>query len=170
MIKRFEPNEAITRYVDALVAACRDLNRDDILPHDTIRSLLGVEPHRDHWQTCVVKLKRRLEVERGISLWPEVGIGYRLLSKDHQLTMLPLARARRAKRQLRLATRSVVALPDSDLSVTQRRLKWGQVEALRTAQQQADTLSDRMAALSRPVADQVAVAAARAHAMAATVG
>lgn len=151
MQKRFSPNEAISRYVDALVRACRGLDRNDILPHATVREILGVEPHCDHWQTCMRKLKRRLEDERGISLWPERGIGYKLLTKDEQVTMLPLARARRARRQLHLARRSVESLPDRGLSIHQMRLKQGQLESLRLGQRQMAAHVRRMDALFRPI-------------------
>lgn len=126
----FEANEALTRYVEALFGAAAKLERGDFLTHETITKILEVPPHQGHWQHCIERLKARMELEREISLLSEKGLGYRLLTIDEQLTKLPMLRMKRAKKQLKKAKASVEALADESLSVHQRHVKAGQLEAM----------------------------------------
>ena len=151
MERRIEANETITRYVDALFEACRPLERNEVLTHEVIREILEVEPREGHWDYCIIKLKRRMEAERGITIWSEYGIGYRLLTKDEQLTFVPRMRFRRARRQYRKAQRSVAALPDRQLTVHQRRVKHAQEEAIRLSMERLADDARRQAILMRPV-------------------
>jgi Tat protein secretion system quality control protein TatD with DNase activity len=147
----FEPNETLTEYVDALFLVCKPLNRGDFLTHEAVTKIVGVQPHKEHYQYCVVRLKRRMEAEREISLWPEVGIGYRLLTKQEQLTMLPQARMRRAKRQIRRAQISIAAISDRHLTVHERRYRAAKAESLAASQRTLIIQSRRLAALSKEI-------------------
>jgi hypothetical protein len=147
----FDPNDTITEYVEALFAACAPLQRREILTHEAIIAILKVRPHEEHWPTCIAKLKRRMESARGITLWPEVGVGYRLLTEAETLTMLPKARLRRANRHIARALRSINSLPDSALGAHLRRLKAGQLDQLRLARRSALAAARRAAVLSKPI-------------------
>lgn len=151
MKRRIEASETITRYVEALFEACRPLERNEVLTHDVIRGVLGDEVDEDTRKYCIIKLKRRMEDERGITIWSEYGIGYRLLTKDEQLTLVPRVRLRRARRQYRKAQRSVAALPDRQLTVHQRRVKHGQEEALRQSMERMAEDARRQVAFMRPL-------------------
>ena len=165
----FERNEVITEMVDRLYRECSRLDRGDYLTHDIIRAIVGVEPHETPWPTVMKRLRRRLERERGIATWPEPTVGYKLLTCQEQIEMLPAKRAARADRQYRRAVRSVAACPINKLSLHQRRLQAAQLETMRRAAKEARAYRRLQAKLVRATAKvpRAAVQAARPEALAA---
>jgi hypothetical protein len=129
----FESSEVIDRMVERLWERVGSLRRGDTLLHAVVEDVLGVPPHTGHWPQCMKRLRRRLEHELGIAMWPVVGIGYKLLTVGEQLNMLPRERLRRAARQERRARRSVEAIPADQLTPHQRRAQVAQCHALRAA-------------------------------------
>ena len=146
----FERNENLTELVEALYAACEPLRRGDTIGHDQIARILKVAPHEGHWQTCIAKLKRRMEDERGITLWSEHEVGYRLLKLDEQLAVAPRKRLRRAIRQINRGLKHAASAPDAGLTPHQRRLKAAQVELMKAARREAMSQHRRQSALLKP--------------------
>jgi hypothetical protein len=118
----YESKEEITVAADAVYALARKLDRGDILTHQAITRVLHLAPHQGRWDHIVNKVRKRLEGERGIATWPEIGVGYKLLTPPETLE-LPTWRNKRAARQMRRGRKSLQALPDNILSLHQRRSK-----------------------------------------------
>jgi hypothetical protein len=139
----FERNEAIVAMVEKLWLLARPLDRGDVLTHDAIQGALGVGPHEGSWDHVVGKLRARLRKERGIATWPEVGVGYRLCTKEEQLDMIPEERAKKARRQFRRAEADVRALPVKGLSQHQKRLRAEQLKCLKAAREESASQARR---------------------------
>jgi hypothetical protein len=116
----FQPTEEVTRKVDAVYALLAGLSRGQVLGHEAIQEVLGVPPHTGSWSWVMRKARRRLEDEKGVAVWPDYTVGYRLCTVAEQL-QLPGRRLRRAVRQVRRGRRSVEALPFRGLTPHQRR-------------------------------------------------
>ena len=127
----FERRDEIQQMVDGLVALCGPLGRGELLTREAIQVVVGVEPNTAHWKHCVHQARRRLERERGIATWPVVGQGFRLLTVDEQIGLLPRLRRRKAFRQIRRSQQSVTALPAAELSLHQLVARANQLAGLR---------------------------------------
>jgi hypothetical protein len=125
----FSRDKIISDQIAALFDACKSLNRGDILHHEVTQSILGVPPGDERWKYCIAKLKRRMEGDRGITIWSEYGVGYRLLTQDEQIKVGRIRR-RRAKRDLIRGHRSIGVLPIRGLTLHQRRLRNFEMELL----------------------------------------
>lgn len=129
----FETDDAITRATDDLYATCQPLSRGDVLTHDVIEAVLKFKPHTGRWDHIVKKLRNRVRNRRGIEMWPVLGVGYKLLTRDEQLEMVPRKRLIRASRQEKRARKAVEALDDKHLTPHQRRIKAAQLHSLKEA-------------------------------------
>jgi hypothetical protein len=141
----FRRSARVEAMVEALFQVCLRLDRGDTLANETITETLGFGPDRPAWRYCARCLARRVEHERGITLWPDYGVGLRLCTQDEQLNMVPRKRAMKAARQHRRARNSLAALPTDGLTphqlmVRSRRMDQQEQaeakirESLRTAQ------------------------------------
>jgi hypothetical protein len=146
----FQQNPTLTEFVAKLLDACRPLQRGDYLRHEAIIPILRVQPNEGHWPTCIVKLKRQLELTRGITIRCERGVGYRLLTIDEQLTEAPRARLRSSNRQLTKGRGHVACLPSRGLSEHQRHIKVAMLESIQKARTAVTSQVRRNAALCRP--------------------
>lgn len=116
----YEASEALAEMVERLIEAVKPLERGDLLGHDTIGEILGVAPHTLHWQACVNKLKRHMEAERGISLWIEHTVGYKLCTIPEQLELGHIYLVR-ARRRIRRGIKAIAALPQKGLNLHQQK-------------------------------------------------
>jgi hypothetical protein len=132
----FEPTERILTMVDELYTLTVPLNRGDILPHEAISRVCGVDPHARHYQWCLRKLARRLQAERGIAIWNEPKIGYRLLTVADQLNIPSRKRILKAKRQINKLEREVTCLavcpPTEGLTLHQQIVLGHRIEQAQT--------------------------------------
>ena len=108
-------------------------SRGEVVPHDEIEAILGITRHTGRWKTILDRVRARLQREDGIATWPEVGVGYKLLTVREQIEELPGWRLARAARQSRRGLRSVAAIPNTDLTQHQRRVRQAHVDAMRRA-------------------------------------
>lgn len=146
----YQQNPTLTEYVAQLLDACRPLQRGDYLRHEAIIRILKVQPNEGHWELCIRKLKRQLELTRGITIWSERGVGYRLLTVDEQLTFAPRSRLRASNRQLSKGRGHVACLPSRGLREHQRRLKVAMMESIQKARTVVSSQVRRQAAICRP--------------------
>jgi hypothetical protein len=149
----FEAKEYLSELVDRLYALCQPLKRGEVLPHSQIEAVLGVPPHQGHWQHCMNRLRRRMEDERGITLWPEITHGYKLLLPHEQL-QVPVIRTRRALRQVAKGERSLEALPEKGLTAHQRRVRALRLGHAADMQKELRAKVRTMELLARPAATQ----------------
>jgi hypothetical protein len=126
----FPKKPSLQKLMDNLFGYATSLKRGDVMEHDIIITILGVDPHEDYWDYCVGKVRKRLELERGISTWPENGVGYRLCSEDEQLD-IPGRRQLRARRQIRRGLASVEALPIENLTTHQQLGRAMQIDKMK---------------------------------------
>lgn len=146
----FERREDLQIMVDALVALCGPLNRGELLTREAIAGVLGVEPNTGHWGHCVRRARRRVERDRGIATWPVTNHGFRLLTTDEQINLLPRLRRRKAFRQIRRSQRSVAALPAGDLTLHQQVAKANQLAGLRRTEQALRSEIEAAEVMARP--------------------
>ena len=137
----FEQREDLQQMVEALVGLSEPLKRGDLLTREAIQSVLLVEPNTAHWGHCVRRARRRIEHDRGIATWPVVGFGFRLLTENETLTMLPRKRRMKAIRQMRRSWASVAALPLQGLSQHQMIARAAQLASLKKTQ---DAIAEEM--------------------------
>jgi hypothetical protein len=128
----FETDERVQRMIDEVYNLTLDLQRGDLLTHDAIRNVLGIEPHQGSWDHVVGRARRRLERERGIATWYDLTLGYRLLTKNEQI-MVGQKRTAKAQRQLLRGARSVEALPEGECSDNQRRARFLALASIQAA-------------------------------------
>jgi hypothetical protein len=129
----FESKKEIVKAIEAVYAVTERLKRGDILTHEQIGKVLGLQPHEGRWDHIVGRVRRRLEVERGIATWPAHNEGYELLTVARQLE-LPSWRMRRVMRHLRKSRRSTEALPTKGLTNHQARLRLFMLDGVKGAQ------------------------------------
>jgi len=125
-----DPIEEVQVAINDVYQLTEGLRRGDVLAHEDISRVLGLEPHEGRWSYIVHKALRRLERMRGIAYWPERTVGYRLLTKADQLLM-PTWRLKRAQRQVRRGRKSLMALPEAELTNHQRRVRALTIEGLK---------------------------------------
>lgn len=158
MGEMFEEKEIITEAVNALYAICEGIERGGYLLNAQVADVTGCEPHTGIWKQVIKKLRRQILDERGITLWPEKGVGLRFLTALETVqTVVPRARRRRALRQVRFGLESVNAVPSRELTAHQRRVRAMQVETLTKAKRdildnmaQESVFLKKTAALPRP--------------------
>jgi hypothetical protein len=145
----FEASEATNAKIEALFAQTADMGRGDFLAHEAIEEVLGIKRHDAGWGWLMVKLRDRLEAERGITLWSERLVGYKLLTVAEHLDV-PLRRGRRAIRQLKRGLKSLEALPTNRLNDHQRRLLAFRLDGTRAAGQALRRQMHELDVLARP--------------------
>jgi hypothetical protein len=146
----FERNEVLTPLVERLCAVFQSRRRGDIVEHSVIRDILQCEPHTGHWQQCMNRVRRWVEDELSITVWPEVGVGYRLLTQAEQL-QVPVIRTRRALRQVARGERSLEALPEKGLTAHQRRVRALRLGHSADLKRELRSKARTMELLARPV-------------------
>lgn len=146
----FEQKEEIRAGVNAVVTAAASLNRGDTLTHEAITEAIGLKPYEGRWVYILKRAFDRIERDRGITLRAEIGVGYRLLTNQEQLTEEPQRRTRRANRQLRRGRLSVVRLPVHGLTVHQRRIQAANLERLRESERELRKSLKDQAEQARP--------------------
>lgn len=143
-------DEKITALVDAVYSLTNELGRGEILTHESIRGVLGVEPHEGRWDHVVGRVRKRLLRERGVATWPETNVGYKLLTTKETLERLPHLRIRKARSQARRLQREVTSLPEANLTVHQRQRKAFLEDRIRDMKRTLRREQKVLAALLRP--------------------
>ena len=129
----FEASEGITRAVDAVYALTLSLKRGEILRHGSIRGVLGMAPHVGCWDHVVRRVVDRVLDARGIQMWPEHTVGYKMMTVQEQLDV-PRRRMKRAVRQMVKGRISQEKFLDADLTDYQQMVRSRNVEALSDAE------------------------------------
>lgn len=86
--------------MNRLLAACTSLQRGETIPYSLMEKELDVKRGSGNWSSLCQKFHREFLKIRGIRLWAETNIGYRLLTQAEQAIENPQKRSRRAERQL----------------------------------------------------------------------
>lgn len=116
----FQANDGYGDLVDRVYSLFTPHKRGETVGHDTIRAVMGCDPHTAHWGTVMKRVRRRLETERNISTTVPRDVGYHLCTVEEQIRLAPY-RLRRAGRQILRGERSLKALEDvAGLTINQR--------------------------------------------------
>lgn len=119
----FETNEEYDRQVEEIYALALKKKRGDLIAHEEIKAVFGIEPNTGPWQHLMNRVRRRIERERYISTISIRELGYKLCTLNEQIALGPW-RLRRAARQVRRGERSVKALDGvANLTAHQRNLQ-----------------------------------------------
>lgn len=125
-----EQNPVYDQMVDDVYEIAKSKRRGDLLSHDEIREVFGVEPNVGHWQHLMNRVRRRLENRRHISTISIREAGYKLCTIEEQISLGPW-RLKRAARQVRRGERSLKALASvASLSPNQRHRQTATLAAM----------------------------------------
>lgn len=127
----FERKREIDDAVDAVYALLERLNRGDVLKHERIRDIIGLEPHEGSWKQIMHRVRRRLLKRKGITLWPIPGVGYELLTVARTLEIVLATRMKKACRQFQYASVEVGAIPEKSMTQHQRHIRQAQLDHAR---------------------------------------
>lgn len=131
--RSFAASDKIAAALDAVMAATAEIRRGEVIEYETIEELSGIERYGRGWNTLVKKLKKRFEAERRITLWHVTNVGYKLVTVSEQLHDCPLARSRRAARQLSLGLGHMESLPVEELNDHEQAIRANKMAAQRRA-------------------------------------
>lgn len=127
----FEEKGYIRRIVNELVRVTSNLERGDVITHEAIERVSGVNRYTGPWNQIVRRFRRRVLKERGIAMLPVVQVGYHFCTQQEQLTVCAENRQRRAIRQVTRGCQEVGALPLEGLTDHQQRLKKFTMDAMK---------------------------------------
>lgn len=132
----FERKEAVTDAVNKAYEAALSFGRGDTLAMEFLESVTGLTRYGEFWSAFIQRFSKRLFNERRIAILSERAVGYRLLTKQEQLTAYAEHRRKKAMRQTTRAIRAVETLAPGELSDHQRRIQAMQSESLRSERRQ----------------------------------
>lgn len=122
----------------------------ETLLYEDIESLSGVGRHSEKWNTLVKKFRSAAQrSERGIVMRCVPNVGYRLLTREEQITIPPIDRSRRARRQLFRGSVEVDRAPSSELTGRQMLRKARYKQGMRAAGRMALAQAREAAALRK---------------------
>lgn len=147
-----ESREDYPALVDAIYQRTTGLNRGDTLLHEEIETILGFSRDDDRatYHLLVNKCRKQILEERGIATLPVPTVGYELLTVKRQVTDYDQIRLKKANRQLRKASRALDYLPDSDLDLSQKALKYAKMQMLQQSRSQLRQKARLDEAFARP--------------------
>lgn len=122
--------------VGAIMRETAGYERGQTIPHELLESLSGIVRYTQGWNLLVKKLKRRFEADRGITLWSEPEVGYRLCTTQEQLHDCVLKRADRAMRQLRRGRNHMLSIPAEELSEHEQGVRGNKLAAQAKAEKE----------------------------------
>lgn len=143
-------DEGAAKALEKVWKHASNLGRGGVIVWEVIEKATGATRDESKTKSLVAKLKRRMERERGITLWSTPGVGYRLCTAAEQLVECSERRSRRAARQLRKGIEHVAAIPDGDLTSHQRTVRTQRVESNRRALRQVRASRKADAAFLKP--------------------
>jgi hypothetical protein len=133
----FEITERIAAMVDQLYALFGTRDRGDVVLHEEIEAIVGCDRHTGPYQHCLELLGRQLRSNRRIAIGLDFMVGYRLLTKNEQLTQATRRRYRKAIRQIRKGYRDVACLQgDDSLSTYQQMLLGHRMDQCKRAEKE----------------------------------
>lgn len=127
----FECKEAITEAVDRAFEHVAHYERGQLISFETLESATGLIRYGEHWNSFIKRFRRKVFLERRIMMMPERGMGYKLLTRQEQLTRHVEYRRKRELWQNHMAIQGVESLSPDELTDHQRRIQAMQSDALR---------------------------------------
>lgn len=131
----FEETKFHPRAENALFEAARVKERSDVISFEEIEQATGVNRDDPRYSQLIKRFRRRMRKERGIAMRPVIDVGFRLLTSSEQVNQND--RWRKVSRQTYRAAQEIEAVDDTELSVTDRRVRIMQLERLAEARSQS---------------------------------
>ena len=119
----FESKEYISQKVDAGVRLLASYERGDIVPHAVIAPAIIADAGTSFYYYIIGRVRKVVRRDRGLELFPEPGVGYKVVTVQEQLVNVPEHRYRRAKKQINRAGQAIDAIPDADMTDHQRLVR-----------------------------------------------
>lgn len=146
----FKVNEANGAAVDAAYKVLDQYGRGDVVPHSELSAAVGhVWPSPEYFR-LVRAARDRYRDTAGVWSREVPGLGFRLLTVEESLTTEQSHRARRAKRQVKIASKVADSIPEREMSFHQRKLREAVLESTRQAARKIAEEQRHMAWLARP--------------------
>lgn len=127
----FEKSEELQEAIDKVYGLMSGLRRGDVLRHEQIGEVLGLDPadtppklcrDRARYYDIVWGARFRLKRERKVACWTVEGVGYELLTPARQVESA-LWHNEKAMRSTGRGRRDAEMVPDTLLTPHQRRVK-----------------------------------------------
>lgn len=135
--EQFKRKAVITAAVEALIKHARTLDRGATISWNEVEKITGFKHDGEHWSGFRSRFAKRLRIERGIALLLNAHGGFHLCTIEEQMVVNPTRRRRKSIRNSGRIVAEQKALPDSELSDFERRMKhqnidWARLDAKRT--------------------------------------
>lgn len=130
-------NPTITAAVGRCFEFAAELQRGDLFTYHDLERLSGFKKDGPHWGSFKRRLRARILNELKTDTWFQPNAGLLMLKKDDQLKFIPRHRRKKMRTQCNKTRASVAALPDKELTATQRQLKSLELEETRRVRCQA---------------------------------
>ena len=128
MFKITEENQVI---VDRILDCFRGHRRGEVVTHETLVRITEMNPPDPEYFRIVRAARKQFQDESGITIMPEKGVGFRLLTHRETLLDHHFHRARKIRTQTRFDERAARLLPEHELEFQERRLRVALIEEQR---------------------------------------
>lgn len=141
----------ISKELEALWNATKDLPRGSLVEHETIEAASMIERDNTVWGRLIKNWKRQMARDRGIWMTAVNGVGYRLLMVEEQLKDRPEKIEKSAMRRMRASVECAGVIPETELDETQRRYQMHRVShSTAIAELQKKQKAERQSWLANP--------------------
>jgi len=147
---RFQKDEVVAEALERLWEETAGMVRGDLISWERIEEAMQLPRDHSKVKNLVGKLKRRFERQRGITLWAEPTVGYRLCTTQEQLIVCSEKRSRRAGRQIRMGVGHMTAINDKELTRHQKIIRTARVDSQKRALREVRAARKRDALILRP--------------------
>lgn len=124
----------VSREVDRLFEATRQLPRGSVIEHSRIAELTGLTHGITPWMQAIKKWKKRMlagdSESPGACLKAVPGVGYRILTTKEQIEEEPERLQRSSDRRIRQAASVIAAIRDEELSEPEVRYRVSALNSL----------------------------------------
>jgi len=124
LLARIKERTDISKEVQALVNATKDLPRATIITHEKIEEIVGHKRQGPHnkYQQIITKWKKDIQRDHGVKWVSSHGVGYRSLTVEAQLKEYTRKQYRRANKCIQDAAVAVATIKPEELDENQTLL------------------------------------------------
>lgn len=115
---------------DKLFGEASKFNKGDILPHELIESCIGCKRHEGSYGSIFTRFRKRMRRERGVTLHPINGVGFKLLTDEEVVRIMPKLRRKKMYRQSSKCMAELSVVDQTHLTMHQRTALANSIELL----------------------------------------
>lgn len=149
---QFRANEELRAHTGSVLRRMSAMSRGDMLPHSAVEAMTGLHRNDPRYRYVMRKVERKMLLHgRRIQIWCFRDEGYKLLTVDEQLNMVPRKRDERAMRQVLGKQRALEGLlMEQGLSDHDRHVALARIEHARRQRSLIRAKSKAAKAILRP--------------------